>query len=254
MQKSNSSKINTVKTSKIAIADDALNEKVLKLIELASGAPKQNFIQAKSSAKLFELVVLADILEVYTTQFGAGTAKVKNNTGNILKIAGSPASANKSRFSYFELCDKSGKVSHEIWVSVEVLTLSWNIMAFPPLSPIPRSGKHEIDVGIFEPLPALSKVKHAPYPPHTSLHAGFSCKHFQPVKESVREALGIRRETAFLNVSKFKHQSMVPWLISYVPTKPSSPLFLVSSTAGVYSYQTPVDRMGVYMMAVPFSE
>lgn len=254
MQKSNSSRINTVKTSKIAIADDALNDKVLRLIELASGAPKQTFTQAKSSAKLFELVVLADILEIYRTQFGAGTVKVKNNTDNILKIAGSPASANKSKFSYFELYDKSGNVSHEIWVSVEVLTLSWDIMASPPLSPIPRSGKHEIDVGIFEPLPALSKGMHAPYPPHTSLHAGFSCKHFQPVKESVRETLGIRRETAFFTASEFDHQSMVPWMISYVPTEPPSPLFLVSSTASVYSYQTPVDRMGVYMMAVPFSE
>jgi hypothetical protein len=232
--------------SKNSAASLSLNQKVNKLLELASGAPKQTLKQRRSTAKLFELVVLADILQIYEAQFGKGSVRIKNVTGNILHLGGAPCSADKTTFSYFELLNSpGGTTALEAWVSVEVTTLSWKLSGLGGTPP--RSGKHEIDVGIFEPIPPGTL-----YPDYEMLRAAFSCKHFDPLKESVREALGLRRETALLVGDEIDHTA-VPWLISNVPTRPPSPLFLVSSSAGVYAYQDPVDKLGVYMMCVPFT-
>lgn len=230
---------------KNSAASLSLNQKVTKLLELASGAPKQTLKQRRSTAKLFELVVLVEILQIYEAQFGKGTVRLKNATGNILRLAGAPCSADKSTFSYFELLDNPGGTKVlEVWVSVEVTTLSWKISGLGGNPP--RSAKHEIDVGVFEPIPPGML-----YPDYERLRAAFSCKHFDPLKESVREALGLRRETGLLVADEI-HHTAVPWLISNVPTSPPSPLFLVASSAGVYAYQDPVDKLGVYMMCVPF--
>ncbi len=233
---------NVAPKSKVSIADLSLNDKVAKLLELAASAPKQSLKQAKSSAKLFELVVLADLLEIYSAQHGAGTVRVQNAASNVLCLAGAPCSADKSTFSYFELLDfPGGLVVQEAWVSVQVTTLSWSLSGAG--GPVPRAGKHEIDVGVFSPLTV-------PYPDFQMLCAGFSCKHFAPLKECVREAIGLRRETALLE--RDTGQSATPWLVSEVPARPPSPLFLVSSSAGVYAYQNPVSNIGVFMMCVPF--
>lgn len=227
-------------SSKIKIASPSLNDKVTKLLELAAGAPKQTLSKAKSASKLFELVVLADVLNRYTVHYGPGRIRVQNVVANTLTLAGGPAKADRHTFSYFELLDAPrGTVVQEAWISVQVTTVSWSLSG---AKTIPPSGKHEIDVAIFRP-----NVRN--YPSHTDLLAGFSCKHFKPQKESVREALGLRRETAYLT----EHQrSAVPWLLSAVPADPPSPIYLVSSTAGISMYQHHIDHVGVYVHCVPF--
>lgn len=232
----------TATSSKIKIASQSLNDKVTKLLELAAGAPKQTLSNAKSASKLFELVVLADLLDHYSAHYGPGCIRIKNVVKNTLNLAGGPAKADRHTFSYFELLDAPrGTVQQEVWISVQVTTVSWSLSGAKSVPVLP-SGKHEIDVAIFCP-------KISGYPAHTELLAGFSCKHFKPQKESVREALGLRRETAYLRDDQ---PSAVPWLLPTVPADPPSPIYLVSSAAGVSMYRHHVDRVGVYVHCVPF--
>nr|WP_315393128.1 hypothetical protein [uncultured Duganella sp.] len=225
--------------SKTTIASASLNDQVTQLLEIAAGAPKQSFSSAKSASKLFELAVLARVLKRYALKHGQNSVSVKNVNSGILSLAGGPASADDKIYSFFEMKNSAGTLQHEAWVSVQVKTLSWSMSS---VSPFPPAGMHEIDVAIF----AAGSRGH---PPHTALLAGFSCKHLKPQKASVREALGLRRETARLSSAQ---ASSVPWLKSVVPARPASPMYLAASSAGVLSYRRPVDEVGVYMMWVTF--
>ncbi len=225
--------------SKTAIASASLNDQVKQLLEIAAGAPKQTFTSAKSASKLFELAVLARVLKRYALKQGPKSVSVKNVKAGLLSLAGGPASADDKIYSFFEMKNSAGALQHEAWVSVQVKTLSWSLSS---VAPFPPAGMHEIDVAIFS---AGSRG----HPPHTALLAGFSCKHLKPQKASVREALGLRRETACLSSAQ---ASSVPWLKSVVPASPASPMYLAASSAGVLSYRRPVDEVGVYMMWVTF--
>jgi len=149
--------------------------------------------------------------------------------------------ARKGVHSYFEL-SASGVVEHEAWISVEVTTLGWEISGKP--LPLPQAAKHEIDVGIFS---VLSSTAH--YPSYLQLRAGYSCKHRAVSKENVRETLGLRRETAYLDSPNW---SDVEWIYQLVPARPASPIILASSSANVLSYAPPLAEFGVYMQHIPF--
>lgn len=226
---------------KTKVAPPTTNQKIADLLALAAGAPTLTFLQDKSLSRLYELVVLERLLLSYVNVSSNRTVGVENAPGGVLYLAGSPCMADKNVFSYFSL-KRNGKVEHEAWVSVEVTTLSWDRAGSP--TPLPNSGKHEIDVGVFS---ELSDVPH--YPDYRELHAGFSCKHRAPNKESVREVLGLRRETALL---KPLSRSSVRWIRKFVPAAPPSPIFLVCSSPGVLAYATPLEAIGVYMAHVPF--
>lgn len=226
---------------KTKVAPPATNQKIADLLALAAGAPPLTFLQDKSLSRLYELVVLEWLLRSYVNAGGNRKVKVKNAPGGVLYLAGSPCKADKSVFSYFSL-KRNGNVEHEAWVSVEVTTLSWTRAGMQ--LPLPSSGKHEIDVGLFR---VLSKSPH--YPDYRTLHAGFSCKHRAPSKESVREVLGLRRETALLSSIS---RSAVPWIEPFVPAEPPSPIFLACSSPGILAYATPLEAIGVYMAHVPF--
>jgi hypothetical protein len=229
------------KHTKTIVASSPDNQKIADLLALAAAAPVLTFAQNKSLARLYELVVLEHVLRMYVKGDTSRKVDVMNAPGGVLSLAASPCKADKGAYSYFQLI-RNGKVEHEVWVSVEVTTLSWD-RAGRPL-PVPSSGKHEIDVGVFTELPAWPG-----YPDIHALHAGLSCKHKVPDKENVREALGLRRETALLD---FASSSSAPWLQWMVPAEPPSPLYLVSSSPAVLNYAKPLGTVGVYMRYVPF--
>lgn len=229
------------KNSKTTTASSADNKKIADLLAIAASAPKLTFAQKKSLSRLYELVVLEHLLRSYVASGHHRAVKVMNAPGGVLNLAGAPSRADKVTYSYFQL-ERRGRLEHEAWVSVEVTTLSWDQSGQP--TPLPYSGKHEVDIGLFR---KLSSDPH--YPSYEALHAAFSCKHRAPTKENVREALGLRRETALL---KYASASHVPWIVPRVPARPPSPLYLVSSNSGVLKYAEPLEALGVYMQHVPF--
>jgi hypothetical protein len=107
--------------------------------------------------------------------------------------------------------------------SVEFESLSWAHNGGAP-GKAPRQARHELDVCVLE--PGVGER-----PSHSQIFAGISCKDVRrSSKENVREALRLRRETAFLQRPL---QSLAPWLVTEVPTRPSSPILLISSDVGV---------------------
>ncbi len=252
-----SSKAATSKKSKTKLAPWSLNDDIAALLALVSKAPVKKFAQRQSEAKLFELVVLSDIVNEFVAH--GGSAQLVSPTGkpgNTLYFAGSPSYADRSQYSHVALL-RPGEPLLEAWVSVQISTLSWSLsqQAGQP----PPSGKHEIDVGVFSTSPTylpgidrtnLYRASPVPAAPaYAHLVAAVSCKHKSVNKEAVREALGLRRETALLRRPR---PTSVPWLKAEVPANPATPLFLASSTEGVMNFTDPVDRMGVFMVYLPF--
>ncbi len=113
-----------VPSSKTHAADLTFNEEIALLLELASAAPLLTFPEKKSAAKLFELAVLAELLLEYQAAAKGKVRLVQPTKGYHNTFAGSPASANKDRYAWFELSDSAGKVEAEAWVSVQFVGLS----------------------------------------------------------------------------------------------------------------------------------
>lgn len=227
-------------TSKIAKAPANINQKIVDLLTIVSGAPALTMAQNKSLAKLYELVVLEDALRSYVSSTFGRTVRAVSAAPGVLHFAGAPAMARKGVHSYFELV-RDGVVEYEAWISVEVTTLSWEIHGKPSL---PRAAKHEIDVGIFS---VLDSAAH--YPSYRELCVGYSCKHCQVSKENVREALGLRRETAYLRDPTW---SKAEWICDFVRADPASPIILASSSPRVLSYSSPLEEYGLFMEHIPF--
>jgi hypothetical protein len=193
--------------------------------------------------KLYELQVLAQLLRLYRRNHPSSHIGIGGLKKGRMVFAASPASADKSKFSYFEI-SSGPKLApkYEAWISVQVKTLSWNLSG--ARSPLPLSAKHELDVAFF--TAPTAKV-----PDHKEVIVGVSCKHVGTfVKEMVREALGIRRETALLHSDGMA--SNAPWLVPVVPTIPASPIFLISSDPRCKKYRYPVDAQGLYVRYLRF--
>jgi hypothetical protein len=225
-------------TAKTKKAPPDMAEMVETLLKMAAGAPARTLLEEATEAKLYEIVVLAEVLGAYPGQVRA----VSPGGATVFKLAGSPSKATKGTFTYFEMVNAAGTVEHEVWLSAEVKTLSWDRSGAMGTA---LSSQHEIDVGVFSaPLPASS------YPTHQQLDAGLSCKHMATSKVHVRELLGLRRETALLARPQ---PCRAAWLGKLqVPANPSSPVYLVSSDPGVLEYESPIDELGVYLAYVPF--
>ncbi|WP_126283697.1 hypothetical protein [Burkholderia stagnalis] len=217
-----------------------LVQKIEKLLLIAMAAPVPSRLLSVSEDKLFEIWTLARLLRAFKSAGGSVThIPPVGKSIHTIVVAGNPASADKTKFSHFEMNDGFGN-AYEAWVSVEMKSLSWSLN---PLTPIPLAGMHELDVGVFLPNGGA-------YPPHTHLCVGVSCKNVKTaVKENVREALGLRRESAFL---RSPNPSRAPWLVPTVPADPPSPLFLVSSDPAVKRYRSPVDELGLYVRYLHF--
>ncbi|QVE16922.1 hypothetical protein [Pseudomonas cichorii] len=227
-----------------------LIDKIEKLFNIASktSALPISLRSKVSIDKLFELQVLWRVLRAYSRQAGTSIKHVAPLNGKGLShevvIALSPASANRKKFSHF-LMSCAGSDDLEAWISVEAYTLSWfisqsGLRCLPQAhSSVPPAAYHELDVGVFKAGIAL-------YPSHEDICLAVSCKNVRSAqKECVREALGLRRETAYL--SSRNDESRAPWLVRHVPNDPPSPVFLYSSDPGIRKYQNPVDQHGVYV-------
>lgn len=229
------------KAKKPKIASSALLKLVERLIAKATSAPAKTHLQALSEDKLFEVFALAKFLGVYKRVSNGGSVihvppAVKGAKSSNVVVAGGPASRNRKRFSHFELIDGSSRAIAEAWVSLEVHTLSWDVGG--RVTPVPLAARHELDVAIVD--PGMTS-----YPNHDEIQVAVSCKNQSSTpKEQVREALGLRRETAYLDSNQW---SRAPWLKAHVPSFPASPLFLISSDVGVKKYRSPVDQLGVYV-------
>jgi hypothetical protein len=225
-------------SSKVKKAPPEMAEMIETLLKMASSAPTYTLVGQATEAKLYEIVVLAEILGAYP-----GTVRVVSPGGaHIFRLAGAPSKATKATYTHFELIDASGRIEHEVWLSVEMKTLSW---AYSGATSAGLATQHEIDVGVFSaPLPPTS------YPTFDQLHAGLSCKHMGAAKVHVRELLGMRRETALLDDQQ---PAQAPWLgIAHVPAKPPSTMHLVSSSPAVIEYEDPITALGAYCAYVPF--
>jgi len=228
-------------------ASPSLVAAVGELFDIAEKASPPLQLQAMARDKLFEMLVLSRLLRLFKRKHPGGRVvhRPPVKAGKALSsasviVAAKPAQADRSRFSHFDLLDIEGNVLGEAWTSVEFESLSWAVSGGIKGN-APRYARHELDVCVLEPGAG-------PYPAHSQIYAGISCKDVRKSsKENVREALGLRRETAFL--CEFG-QSLAPWLVEDVPAQPAAPILLVSSDIGVRRYASPVNRLGVYVRFV----
>ena len=255
MAKSLSAKGATAKvstsTSKTHAASLSFNEEIELLLQVASAAPVLAFPQRKSAAKLYELAVLAELLLEFQTTGGTVTL-VQPRKGKPSTFAGSPASANKDLYAWFDLRDPSGASIAEAWISVQFVGLSASLARsyMPPHSWLnEKASSHELDISLLKP-----ETPGAPprlYPRHTDILAGVSVKHVSILaKESIREALGFRREMGFYQ--RRGMGSLSPWLQHNVPCDPPSPLYLASSAEDFQGYDGHIDQFGIYAVFMKF--
>ena len=234
----------TKKNKKNQPAAHDLVKAVGALFDIAAKAPPPLQLQAMTRDKLYEMLVLARLLRVFRRAHPKGSIihrpPSKGGKASEVIVASKPALADRQRFSHFDLLDAAGRPVGEAWTSVEFESLSWAHNGGYPGN-APRQARHELDVCVLEPGAGER-------PSHLQVFAGISCKDVRSSsKENVREALGLRRETAFLHRPV---QSLAPWLVTEVPAKPSAPILLISSDVGVRKYSSPVDALGVYVRFV----
>ena len=188
--------------------------------------------------KLFELYALVVLLRKLRRSGHKVYAHTQPLGTNMLRLALNPASADKSTFSYFDIRNQNDDPCYEAWVSVEVETVSTEMAtkthATAPTGP---ATKHEIDIGVYD-------QGIGAFPNFRELCLGVSCKNSNFTKEHLREALGLRRETAWL---QHMHSSKAPWYVQDVPCNPASPFILFSSDRDCLKYRQPVDMLGLYV-------
>lgn len=254
MAKSPSAKSPTAKVStptlKTHAASLSSNEEIELLLQLASAAPVLKFPQRKSAAKLYELAVLAELLLEFQATGGTVTL-VQPKKGKASTFAGSPASANKDLYAWFDLRAPSGAPIAEAWVSVQFVGLSASLARqhLPHVWVNEKASSHELDLSLLEPEGPGAPPRL--YPRHTDILAGVSVKHVSSLaKESIREALGFRREMGFYQGPGVS--SLSPWLQHYVPCNPPSPLFLASSAEDFQGYDGQIDQLGIYALYMKF--
>lgn len=214
------------------------------LFDIAAKAPSPLQVQAMTRDKLYEMLVLARLLRAFRRTHPKGqiihVPPSKGGKPSEVIVASKPALADRKRFSHFHLRDAAGNHLGEAWTSVEFESLSWDRCGGTP-GRAPREARHELDVCVLAP-------NSGERPAHYQVYAGISCKDVRmSSKENVREALGLRRETALL---RHTIPSCAPWLVQIVPAVPSSPILLVCSDVGIRKYASPVDVMGVYIRFV----
>lgn len=206
---------------------------VRQALDKAIAAKPASTLATMSEAKLYELLVLGKLLQRH--RHPARHQPRKNGVQRHVVVAQNPASADKSKFSHFVVAGS------EAWVSLNVKTLSWHLGQGG--GRLPFAARHELDVAFVRP-------GCGPYPAHSDLYLGASCKHVaQATKAQVRETLGLRRETAMFQEDL---PSLARWFVREVPASPASPMLLASSNPDVLRYAKPVDRLGVYLRYVPF--
>lgn len=251
-KKTKASSAKSAPASKTSAASKPFNDQIAQLLALASGAPLLNFPERKSAAKLYELAIVAELLLEYRLAKKGAAYLVQPLAGLPNTFAGAPASANKNKFAWFELRNAAGQPDAEVWVSVQFVGLSAWLAAKHAASGTvlhPMASSHELDISLLTP-----EVTGAParlYPDYHEVLAAISVKHVSRLeKESIREALGFRRELGFLDRSS--GGSCCEWLEPIVPCDPPSPLMLASSAENFEGYDGHIDQLGLYPRFMKF--
>src|SRR5690606_40204174 len=167
-------------------ASSQLVAKVERLFDKAVSGASAPTIAPILEEKLFELYVLGKMLAIYKKAHPSAVISLEGPHSNAtIVVPKAPASANKTKFSYFKILN--GREHLEGWISVQVRTLSWKLSGAS--TNMPPAGRHELDAAIF--IGPLSSAS----PTFEELAVGASCKHVKKAgKENLREALGLRRE------------------------------------------------------------
>lgn len=205
-----------------------------------------NVGSASNEGKAFELYALAVVLRLLRAN--GYVIQAHNVTNGELSMPGGPCRPDKLKQSYFT-ATKAGQPPLEIWMSLQTTTLSFDLykkqFSGSGLTvPTWPSHHHEIDVGVY-----LAPLDHLVRPTFSQLVFAASCKYQDASKAHVREALGIRRETALLD---HLQQSLSPWFIPYLPASPAVPVVLFSRDAKINGYRKPIDELGVYARHLRF--
>ena len=210
----------------------------------ANNLAGSNITSSLAKGKAFELYALAVVLRAMRKAGFTVTAIAPPAVPTSqLRFAGGPANADKSKYTHFSLARQSVRL--EAWVSVEVQTLSTELeQKSSGATYLGLASYHELDIAVFTPL---QTYPHRPTRSEVTFAA--SCKDTGFKKEFVREALGLRRETAYLTNP---NPSLAPWFISSVPARPAVPVVLFSRDSQCSNYAQPVDSLGVYVRQLLF--
>lgn len=205
-----------------------------------------NVGSVSNEGKAFELYALAVVLRLLRANHYQISAH--NVINGELSMPGGPCRPNKNNHSYFT-ATKPREPKLEIWMSLQTTTLSFDLykkQLSGPGTTVPTwpSHHHEIDVGVY-----LAPLQHLIRPKFSQLVFAASCKYQDASKAHVREALGLRRETALLVHPK---GSLSPWFIANVPADPAIPVVLFSRDAKISGYREPIDKLGVYPRHLKF--
>ncbi len=233
------------KSAKTRAASKKANSDVALLLQLAASAPVLTFPQRKSQAKLYELVVLAKMLFEFKAKTGGTVVLQQPTAGTPNSFAGAPASADKAKYAWFQLSSAKPAHNAEAWVSVQFTGLSASLAArhlgVPPADL--DASRHELDITLLRPDPNAPAPRL--YPEYSDILAAVTVKHVAKLqKESIREALGFRREMGFLDRPGVG--SDCKWLAPDVPCDPRSPLFLASSAPNFDGYAGQIDQFGIF--------
>lgn len=216
---------------------DAIKNMLEQLFESVVGSRASLGSGLTKTGSAFELFSLGKLLQqMHNSGF---SISLGGPSQTVLTFAGGPSSADKGKHSYF-VAKKDGVVL-EAWISVTVTTISSETSG----TPIPRTKKacshyHELDVAIFEPLTAGKAYR----PSYKALVLGASCKSFEIQKEQVREALGLRLETAIQSPDR---PSRCSWYVDRLPVNPASAMILFGKGERCEDLKHPVDRVGLYV-------
>ena len=172
-----------------------------------------NLLPRKSlQGKLYEVHVLATILDELTIQEGCGV-KLIGSSHLVLKQKGSPI--NRS-YPYFEIW-KDSKLFGEIFNDVYFSTLSYQLKGY--IIPKTFGDYHELDIVMVKPYNRKIDIE---YPRIDDIMIAVECKCIsQLTKNIIREVLGYRRElSTFVSTPEKTPFNVFP--IDFINSKPNS--------------------------------
>lgn len=193
-----------------------------------SKSATSSYVQGKT----YELNVLTQLLSDLDSN--GYTLMCTPKTKGRLTFGGSPCRPNGAEHDYISVHRRFEH--YQFWVSVQFTTLSHS--CGPQGAAPTHSDLHEIDVGLFEPLPDTE------YPSFKRVVFAASCKAGAWSKMFMREALGLRRELGLLGGPA---ASRAAWFEVKVPARPAVPLALFSGDMNCTMYQGSLAMFGLYI-------
>lgn len=217
---------------------------IKKLFDLAvvSGGPTYS-VREEAEAKLYEVFVAAKIIEKFKRDNPSGTVKInkplKKHSGELI-FAGSPASADCKKYSYFTLND--GVSSLDVWISLQFMSAGVGLSGY-------GTGifchKHEFDVSVIK---SMSSYGSGIYPKHDYVILGVSCKHVKSFNKSyIREAIGFKMELSEFVHRDSKNIFSYKWISNFTNSFPENCVWLISSNRDCINYDGIIKSIDVHV-------